>query len=339
MAQQNVIQNGSFDQGATGWSGTDIEATYPESAYLGNSSANLVAEMDGNAGQVTVMEQSFTVNHPLSTDLTFDTALRTSATGNAGSEGFVVEILDDQGNVIATQTVTPADTTWSTITIPVDFPAAGTYTLRITEAGPDDSLGAIIDNVSLLVCFAEGTHIATPQGETAVESLRPGDMVWTEDEGPRPLRWIGARRVSAAAQAADARLRPVHIAAGALGPDQPSRPLRVSQQHRICVGGWSTELHFGEAEVLVPAAKLVGRPGVTLARGERDVVYYHLLFDRHQIVQADGALAESFYPTELSLSGLDLASRRQVRTLVPDLAAFGPTARKVIKDRQARLPA
>lgn len=339
MAKTEVIQNGGFTQGAAGWSGNDIEASYPEDAYLGNGSSNVVAETDGNSGQTTVMEQSFTVDHALSTTLTFDTALRTSALGNAGVEGFTVEILDDQGNVIATRTVTPTGTDWTTVAVPVDFPAGGTYTLRFTEIGPDDSLGAIIDNVSLLVCFAEGTRIETPNGEIRVEDLRPGDLVSTVDEGPRPLLWIGSRHVSPEELSADARLRPVAIDAGALGPDQPSRQLRVSQQHRLCIGNWTTELHFGESQVLVPAAKLLGKPGVRLVDPPAGLTYFHLLFDRHQIVIADGAPAESFFPTDLSLRGLDMVSRLKLRALVPDPAAYGPTARTVIKDRQARLPA
>lgn len=339
MARTDVIQNGSFDQGAAGWSGNDIEASFPEGAYIGTGSSNPVAEADGNSGQTTVMEQSFTVDHALNTDLTFDTALRTASLGNAGSEGFVVEILDDQGNVIATRTVLPTTDSWTTITIAVDFPSAGTYTLRFTETGPDDSLGAIIDNVSLLVCFAEGTRIATPDGETAVEALRPGDLVLTQDDGPMHLRWVGSRRVGRAAQLSDRRLRPVRLEPGALGPGQPTRTLFVSQQHRMCLSGWRNELHFGDAEILVPAGKLVGRPGVSLAEPDRDVVYYHLLFDRHQIVVADGAPAESFYPTELSLQGLEPQARRQIRSLVPDLARFGPTARTVVQDRGARLRA
>ena len=53
------------------------------------------------------------------------------------------------------------------------------------------------------ICFAAGTQIATPTGETAIESLLPGDMVLTP-EGPRPV--VRAWMSSARAQVVNARL-------------------------------------------------------------------------------------------------------------------------------------
>ncbi|MGC5198645.1 Hint domain-containing protein, partial [Aphanothece microscopica] len=57
-------------------------------------------------------------------------------------------------------------------------------------------------------CFVRGTPILTPGGWRAVEQLVPGDLVQTDD-GPRPVIWAGARRVSAAEMAARPGLAPV----------------------------------------------------------------------------------------------------------------------------------
>ena len=43
--------------------------------------------------------------------------------------------------------------------------------MRFTELGADDSLGAIIDDVSMLICFVAGTLIETLTGPRAVETL------------------------------------------------------------------------------------------------------------------------------------------------------------------------
>lgn len=49
-----------------------------------------------------------------------------------------------------------------------------------------NSVGIITDNQ--VPCLVAGTRILTPKGEVAVEFLRPGDLVFTQDDGPQTLR-------------------------------------------------------------------------------------------------------------------------------------------------------
>lgn len=341
MAYSNVIVNGDFTLGSAGWSGTDLETTFTERSYLANSSTNSVAELDGNRRAVTVMEQSVSIAEAQTTALTFRTALRTAALRNAGTEGFRVDVLDASGRVVTTQTFHPTVAEWTTQSMPVTFPSGGTYTIRLTELGPDDSFGAIIDDVSLLVCFTSGTLIETDRGARAVETLVPGDLVWTEDAGLQPLRWIGQRRVSQAAQEENAALRPVIFTPGSLGPGQPLRRMALSQQHRLCRADWRTQLYFGAEEVLVPARALVNGDTVRLGLPVGPVTYVHFLFDTHQIVRAEGVLTESFYPSAHAMGGLEAAARAELLGLFPELArAAGAalrTARPALRRRQAAL--
>jgi len=374
MVKTNIIQNGSFDQGNTGWTGTDLETNYRENAYLGDGSTNHVAEIDGHSGQTTVMEQTITLDHGLTTNLTFRTALRTAAVDQAddrdddddddddddegdhddddegqddhdrdGAEGFRVDILDQDGQVIASQSFHPDDDSWSDQSMPVTFPSGGTYTIRLTELGDDDSLGAIVDDISMLVCFTAGTLIETATGPRPVQGLAVGDLVWTLDAGWQPIRWIGSRKVTLTDQRRDPRLCPVVFEPGALGPGLPTRRMAVSPQHRILLGDWRSELCFGQSEVLVAAHALINRRSVHVDRPQAAVTYVHFLLDGHQIVRADGALSESFFPTALSLGGVDRAARAELFTLFPDLAAlrhaFPQTARPVLRGREARLVA
>ena len=343
MPPTNIIVNGSFDLGNTGWTGTDLETNYAENAYLGNGSTNRVAELDGNSGQTTVMRQTVAIEGPLTTDLTFRSALRTASSGNAGLEGFRVDILDSSGAVIATQSFLPTSTSWTTYTLPVTFPAGGNYTIRLTERGPDDSLGAIIDDVSMLVCFTAGTLVETDRGPRRIETLVPGDRVWTLDDGLQAVRWIGQRRIEAAELQADASLRPIVFAAGSLGPGVPDRPLAVSPQHRIYRDDWRCELYFGHPEVLVPAFALVNGTTIQPAEPVAAVTYVHILLDGHQILRTHGVLTESFFPTPLSLTGLDCATRSELLRLFPDmpglLHAYPQTARPVLRGSEARLVA
>lgn len=339
----NVIVNGSFTLGNTGWSGTDLETNYAEKAYLGNGSTNAVAELDGHTGQTTVMSQTFSIKAALTTDLTFRTALRTASLSQAGTEGFRVDVLDALGQIVTTRTFLPGTTAWTDHVMSVSFPAGGSYTIRMTELGKDDSLGAIIDDVAMLVCFTADTMIETATGERAAASLKVGDLVWTLDAGLQALRWIGTRHVTVAEQKADPSLRPIRFAPGSLGDGAPLRTMTLSPQHRLWRRGWKAELLFGHAEVLVPAKAFVNGRTVTRAEPEEPVTYLHFLLDGHQIVRSDGALTESFFPSALSLTGLGGDTLAELMHLFPDSAslalAYPRTARPVLRGAEARLVA
>ena len=323
-----------------GWTGSDIEWGR-ESVYLpGGDASNWVIEMDGNSGAITVIEQSFSVEGAVNAVLSFDMALRSNQPLSAG-EGFRVDILDGNGTLVQSQTYLPTLNIWEEVTVSVPLDAAGTYTIRFTEVGTNNSLGALIDNVSLLTCFTAGTLIDTPDGPRRVEDLRPGDLVLTLDDGPQRIVWVGRRTVSRRDMLRDQRLAPVTIAAGAFGPAQPRRDLMVSRQHRILRTGWLCELHFAEPEVLVPAHKLVNGRTVRHEPYPGAVTYVHFLCDRHQIVMADGLATESFYPSGQSLRGVEAEAQAELLLIFPELGDLAARpldlARPVVDGRAARV--
>lgn len=163
------------------------------------------------------------------------------------------------------------------------------------------------------ICLANGTRLHTARGLIAVERLALGDMVQTLDHGLQPIRWTGQRMVCRAEQMIEPRLRPVRIAAGALGPGRPRRDLQVTQQHRILV-------RIGKVEMLVAARHLIGRKGISLAPVERRHSYHHLLFDRHEIILAEGCATESLYLGEQAIKALPGPARREIDLLFPMLA-------------------
>jgi hypothetical protein len=132
-------------------------------------------------------------------------------------------------------------------------------------------------------CFRRGTRILTALGERAVESLTIGDEVMTASGALQRLRWIGQRHYDAAALAERAEMRPVLIRAGALGDHLPRRDLWVSPEHALYVQG-----------ALVPAGLLTNGVSILTDESAASVSYYHLEFDAHQLVFAEGAPAESF---------------------------------------------
>ena len=171
-------------------------------------------------------------------------------------------------------------------------------------------------------CFTRGTLIATPEGPRLIEDLQPGDFVLTLDHGPQPLILI-----SRAIFAATGRNAPVRIRKGALGNDAD---LIVSQQHRMLIGDWRAELFFGEAEVLVAAKHLVNGDTIHLLPGG-EVEYFHLLFEKHQIVWAEGIPSESYFPghfatqTDRETRAGRIASKNFLRKIFNPLAADEPS--------------
>jgi hypothetical protein len=148
------------------------------------------------------------------------------------------------------------------------------------------------------LCFCAGTRIATPDGEVAVEALRPGDWVRLADGGAAPVRWVGhhdvARRFSD-----PLRDWPIRVRAGALGEQVPSRDLLLSPGHALRVG-----------EVLAQASALVNGDSIVREPAVPEVfAYWHVELDRHALLLAEAAAAESFLDSYQELAFDNRAER------------------------------
>lgn len=170
--------------------------------------------------------------------------------------------------------------------------------------------GADGNDIYVVLCFARGTLIETPDGPRYVETLRAGDLVNTLDDGPQPLTWAGGERLSGRGPNA-----PVHIRAGALGN---IRDLVVSQNHRMLVRGPQAELLFGQSEVLVAAKHLVDGQAIRIVEQD-SIVYHHLLFAEHQIIFAEGCATESLHMGGEALKTVGAQSRDEIIALFPEL--------------------
>ena len=191
-----------------------------------------------------------------------------------------------------------------------------TITYQISnENGTTDTAFVTVD----VTCFARGTRIETPRGPVAVEDLRAGDLVLTRDRGAQPLRWVGSSRVDGGTLASTPRLRPIRIRAGALRQHAPAQDLLVSPQHRILVRSKIAQRMFGAAEVLVAAKQLVLLDGIDVAEDLAEVEYFHLLFDRHEVVISNGAETESLYTGPQTLRSVGPAARQEILDLFPQL--------------------
>lgn len=161
------------------------------------------------------------------------------------------------------------------------------------------------------VCFTRGTMIRMADGtEKLVEHLAEGDLVDTQDNGPQPVRWVGGRTARAFGH-----LAPVVISKGALGNHSD---LIVSQQHRMLLSDWRAEVMLGSHEVLVKAKDLVNGDTIYIRQGGV-VEYFHILFDSHEIVFAEGIPSESLHINQSTLDSLGEESRAEIIELFPEL--------------------
>lgn len=205
-----------------------------------------------------------------------------------------------------------------------------TFSYTAQANGISDTAFVTINQVP---CFVRGTHIETPVGEVPVETLAVGDLVNTLDDGPQPLRWIGRRRV-----AAEGRFAPVRIRRGALGA---RRDLCVSPQHRMLIRDVWAELMFGATEVLVAAKDLVNDASIRIEeRPGEEVEYFHLLFDRHQVIRAEGLETESFLPGPQIRSMFEVEVLAELVALFPELdpatgQGYGAASRPALRGFEA----
>ncbi|WP_291732992.1 Hint domain-containing protein [Leisingera sp. F5] len=266
----------------------------------------------------------------------------------------VVDVLDNDSATAGTLTIThindqavsAGDTVILTTGQEITLNADGTLTV-VTDGDletvyfnytADNGLGnsdtGLVEINQTVPCFLRGTMIRVPGGEIPVEDLRPGMEVLTYDNGPQVLQWAGSRRIACTPGTA-----PIRFARGSCGN---TRDLYVSPQHRMLVCGSRAELLFGEDEVLVKAKDLVNDSTIRPALDLQEAEYVHLLFGRHQILWADGALSESYQPGPQTAAGFDAGTLAEIRELFPELCAetgrgYGNAARLALRSHEARV--
>ena len=181
-----------------------------------------------------------------------------------------------------------------------------------------------------MVCFAAGTLILTPRGEIPIEYLRAGDLVQTRDNGIKPVVWAGSCKLDEMTLARAPYLKPISLSHGLLKTE--SRML-VSPLHGVVM-----KRRNGD-EYLVRAMDLACMPGgkARVAEGVKQVTYVHIMFDQHEIMFANAAPSESFYPTADTLKAMDQSKSAELISLFPTLSqteqmsGYGAMARPLVE--------
>ncbi|MFL4471944.1 Hint domain-containing protein [Tateyamaria armeniaca] len=229
--------------------------------------------------------------------------------------GTVIQFISWEGNTV-TASEGPASGMSST--------NAGTQSdsLQTNDGGNTYFAQSSSNEGSIPACYAEGTMIATPSGARPVERLRPGDRVWTADNGSQTIRWIWDSTVPL--EDVENPSYPVLIRASALGPGLPVADLVVSPQHRILVGGGGQLTGPFEKAVFVPAKSLTSLPGIRYLRGRKSVRWLHFSCDHHEVIIANGCMSESLYLGPMILRQLPRRLRYELRAIYAGCEVDGP---------------
>lgn len=326
-AGDDLVLGGAADDTLAGGAGADTLAGGAGNDSLdlgsGDTLTDTVVFADGDGNDVVAGFEA-PVQNPdgsyTAGDL-FDVSNLTDADGNPVNVDDVVVSDDGSGNAVLT------------------FPNGETITL--VGVAPD----AINSKAELVAagipCFVAGTLIETLDGPKPIEEIKVGDLVETVDDGYQPVRWIGARTLGAQELEANRNLRPIRIAKGALRNGLPKRDLYVSPQHRMLISSKIAERMFARREVLVAAKQLLVLDGFEVVEVLPEVSYVHMLFDRHQVVYAEGAMSESLYTGTEALRVVGKEALQEILTILPELRAIDPDnlptpARLLVKGRLGR---
>ncbi|MDJ0627514.1 MAG: Hint domain-containing protein [Rhodobacter sp.] len=287
-ALANYIQ--AFSPGTTGWGGGDNADSYDHDFTTDTFS------IDGGADQIYDMGMAYNATI---TYIDGTTAIVTAAI-----------VQDTAGN-----TYWVPSQTYNANQAAMEAGAIRSLTLGTPIYGAGgEGYGLQPDRYAsnYVTCFTPGTRIATLRGDTAVERIRPGDEVLTLDHGYQRVRWVGCRRLTEGMLAHAPQLCPVTLEMGAFGN---ARRMQVSPQHGLLV-----RTVRGERLIRAKhAAEVLGPEVAWVERGRRPVTYLHIMLDRHELVLAEGAPSESFYPGPLALRALGCGPLFELVSLFPDL--------------------
>jgi hypothetical protein len=171
-------------------------------------------------------------------------------------------------------------------------------------------------------CFLKGTRVRTTTGEREVEALAVGDLLPTHFNGVQQIQWIGRYRFTRSdiSKPWVRDVLPVRVARSALAPNVPASDLYLSQHHGVFTNG-----------ELVRVGSLVN--GITILLHEasdlNELEYYHIKFQNHDIVYAEGAPCETLLDIDENAANfaeylrLYGAPTEKARACIPVLSSLG----------------
>lgn len=176
--------------------------------------------------------------------------------------------------------------------------------------------------VHIALGLAADAALRTPCGDRRAENIRIGDLIVTRDDGLQPVRMVWSHTVTEADLAADPSLAPIRFKPRAIGPMMPQRDLVLAGGHRVLVPGYRLAEMPDTTSCLIAARDLAeASDDAYQDRSFKEITYYNIIFDAHQVFCANGLPVESFLPSQAALSVMTAETREQMVALFPELEA------------------
>jgi hypothetical protein len=175
--------------------------------------------------------------------------------------------------------------------------------------------------------FSHGALISTAEGQVAVEDLEPGMMIETALGGPVPLRWIGSiTLIPGAPERGDVPDKLYRVVADSFGPGRPSVDLALGPNARLLDRSPDVCRSLGTDAALAPITMRADGECIVEINPVSPMRVYHLSFDAHHVIFANGLEVESFHPGPDATYSLSDEMRAQFLSLFPhkaNLSDFG----------------
>ena len=258
-------------------------------------------------------------------------------------DGDIIEVRQSDGTIVEITGVTFVLEDDRVVFTPTDQSVLGESTYQDTIDTAKSVGGSVATDRLAPVCFTSGTLLMGEAGHPVlIDDLRPGDrirVVTSKEAEDKAVRWISRRTIFARDLASNPKFRPVRITAGSLGDGLPKRDLVVSRQHRIMTASRIAKRMFDSTEILIPAIRLTELPGIYVDEDATEVTYFHLLFDQHEIIVAEGLTSETLFSGTEALNSISDEAREELLTIFPEFgrgeAASAP-ARKIPSPKEQR---
>lgn len=156
--------------------------------------------------------------------------------------------------------------------------------------------------------FIAGSLVETDTGWKPVETVRQDQEVFTYDGGKRPVRDVEILQFGHSALASDL----VHLPGGILGANDD---ITLLADQFLMLDDCTVYRLFGQSQVLVRVADLVGWSGIRSVSQEGQVKAVRLIFEEEELVWVNGGMRLFCKPVSAGSSFFETLTPAQTRLL------------------------